>query len=110
MINVYIYVNNQRNAKELVMDLLESRLLAHASIDKDNDSFTRRGNQIIQEENYVITGQTKALLFTELVKAVDHLTKGTAKIYSVPITQCNLPFENLIRDNTKALNLEEHGK
>lgn len=110
MVNVHIYVNNKRNAKALVMQLLDKRLVAHASIDQDNASFTRRGDEIIQEVNYVITGQTKALLFNELVQVVDTFTNGSAKIYSLPITQCNIPFEVLIRDTTKPVDIDKNGK
>jgi uncharacterized protein involved in tolerance to divalent cations len=101
MVNIYIYVDSRKNARDMVIKLMEKKLLAHASIDKDNESFIRKDGKILEEENYVITAQTKALLFNEVVGYVAHLAGDTVKIFSVPITQCNKSFEERIRENTK---------
>ena len=60
MINVSIYIDSQKNAVQLVKELMEEDLLAHASIDRDNSSFYKIEGKIKEQIKYVITGQTKA--------------------------------------------------
>ncbi len=103
MINVYVYLDSQKDARQLVMGLMESDLIAHASIDKDNHSFIKVGNQITEQTNYVITGQSKALLFNDIVKYVEAHGKENIKIFSLPVTQCNENFSEIIRTSTKKI-------
>lgn len=101
MINIYIYLESQKDAKQLVMGMMEEGLLAHASIDKDNHSFIKIDGKVKEETNFVITGQTKALLFTEILNYISKHQIENIKIYSLPITQCNENFAEIIRNNTK---------
>lgn len=103
MINVYIYIENESDAKHLAVELLEAQLVAHASIDMDNYSYIRVNDSIKEQVNFVITAQTKALLFNEIVAFVEKGRKERIKIYSLPITQCNDNFSELIRENTKKI-------
>lgn len=100
MINVYIYLDSQKDAKELVLALMDKELLAHASIDKDNHSFLKIDGKIVEQSNFVITGQTKALLFNPIINYIDELGIENTKVYSLPITQCNDNFGEIIRKNT----------
>ena len=100
MINVYIYLDSQKDAKELVLSLMEKELLAHASIDKDNHSFLKINGKIVEQSNFVITGQTKALLFNPIINFIQELGIENTKVYSLPITQCNDNFGEIIRMNT----------
>jgi len=103
MINVYIYLDSQKDVHQLVTGLMDQDLVAHASIDKDNHSFIKSDGKIMEQTNFVITGQSKALLFDEIVKYVEGHTKESVKIYSLPITQCNENFSDIIRNNTKKI-------
>ncbi len=100
MINVYIYLDSQKDAHQLVTGLMEKELLAHASIDKDNHSFIKIDGKITEESNFVITGQTKALLFTHIIEFIEKCGIENTKIYSLPITQCNENFAEIIRNST----------
>lgn len=100
MINVYIYLDSQKDARELVKGLMKKELLAHASIDKDNHSFLKINGKIIEQSNFVITGQSKALLFNHILDFIDKEGFENTKIYSLPITQCNENFGEIIRKNT----------
>lgn len=100
MINVYIYLDSQKDARELVTGLMEKELLAHASIDKDNHSFLKINGKISEQSNFVITGQTKALLFDRILDFIDKRGIENTKVYSLPITQCNENFGEIIRKNT----------
>lgn len=103
MINVLIYLDSQKDAKQLVKELMEAGLLAHASIDKDNHSFFIIDGKIEEQINHIITGQTKALLFNQIQTYI--LNKGieNAKVYSLPITQCNENFADTIRNNSQKI-------
>lgn len=100
MINVYIYLDSQEDARELTYNLIDKGLFAHASIDKDNHSIQKTGDKITEQTYFVITGQTKALLFNSILYHVKQQGIENAKIYSVPITQCNETFGEMIRNNT----------
>ncbi|MDP1800415.1 MAG: divalent cation tolerance protein CutA [Bacteroidota bacterium] len=100
MINVYIYVDFQKDARQLVTGLMEKDLLAHASIDKDNHSILKVDGKITEQANFVITGQTKAMLFKDILDFIEKKGFDHTKVYSVPITQCNENFGEIIRNNT----------
>lgn len=100
MINVYIYLDSKKDAKELVVGLMEDNLLAHASIDKDNYTYIKIDGKIHEQTNFVITGQTKALLFNHILKYISDKGIENTKVYSLPITQCNENFGDIIRNNT----------
>lgn len=101
MITVYIYLNSEENCENLVTELLKTKLVAHASIDKDNNSMRVKNGVVTKELLYVITAQTRALLFTEIVQLVKLRINGETKVYSLPLTQCNESFSEFIRQHTK---------
>jgi uncharacterized protein involved in tolerance to divalent cations len=100
MINIYIHLDSQKDARSLVTALIERNLLAHASIGKDNHSMQKVEGAITERTNYVITGQTKALLFNQIISFIDSQGVENCNVYSVPITQTNKNFGEIIRDNT----------
>ncbi|MDF2449733.1 MAG: CutA1 divalent ion tolerance protein [Bacteroidota bacterium] len=100
MINVYILIDSQHDARQLTKGLMEAKLVAHASIDKDNHSFNIEDGELVEKTNFVITGQTKALLFNKILEYIHTHSSGNIKVYSVPITQCNENFGEIIRQNT----------
>jgi len=100
MINVHIYLDSRKDAKNLVKGLIEKDLVAHASIDKDNSSFTKLNGKVTEQTNFVITAQTKALLFTNILEFISQQGLENTKVYSIPITQCNENFGEIIRKNT----------
>ena len=101
MVNVYIYLENESAAKKAALGLLEADLAAHVSIDKDNHSFMKKEGKVIKEVSYVLTLQTKALLFDKIVDYIQIHFGMEIKIYSLPITQCNTAFSEVIRHHTK---------
>lgn len=103
MINIYIYLDNQKDAKRIVEDLFEQQLVAHAAIDFNNSSFWFEDGKIKEKENCLITAQTKALLFDEVAYYLSNKVKSDVKFYSMPITQTNLSFGDYIRNNTRKI-------
>ena len=103
MINVYIYIDSQKDAAQLVKELMDKDLLAHASIDRDNHSFFKIDGKIQEQISYIITGQTKALLFNSILAYIENKGLENAKVYSVPITQCNENFGDSIRNQTQKI-------
>lgn len=103
MINLYIYLDSEKTAQEIAVSLMDNDLAAHASIDKDNNSFVKVNGQVIKENIYVLTLQTKALLFDKIVKFTMSKCGDGIKIYSLPITQCNETFADAIRNNTERI-------
>ncbi|MBL7931023.1 MAG: divalent cation tolerance protein CutA [Bacteroidia bacterium] len=103
MVNIHIYLESEKDAKKVVESLMEAGLMAHASIDKDNHSFMKTDQGIVEHTNYVITGQTKALLFDQVLKSLEKSGHGSMKVFSTPITQCNEAFSEIIRENTNQI-------
>lgn len=103
MINVCIYLDRNEDAINLVNILLKNGLAAHGSIDVDNQSYFNVDGTVIQKANFVLTLQTKALLFSKIEDVVINTLGNTIKIYSFPITQCNNAFSETIRLNTEKI-------
>ncbi len=100
MISMYFYLDKSHDAEELVIDLLKKGLVAHASIDLNNNSMTMEKGKIKRQVCSLITAQTKALLFNKISEFLTNKYKNHIKIYSAPIAQCNEVFSELIRKNT----------
>jgi uncharacterized protein involved in tolerance to divalent cations len=103
MVNVIIYLQNLNEAKELISELLLEGLVAHASIDHENDSYKLVDGAVTKEVNFVITAQTKALLFSEIDSLIKKKLGDQVPIYSLPITQANDSFDRWIRANTRKI-------
>lgn len=97
---MYFYLDKSNDAEELVIDLLKKGLVAHASIDLNNNSMTMEKGKIKRQLCSLITAQTKALLFNKISEFLTNKYKNHIKIYSAPIAQCNEVFSELIRKNT----------
>lgn len=100
MISMYFYLDKTHDAEELAVDLLQRGLVAHASIDLNNNSLTMENGAIKKQECSLITAQSKALLFNKISEFLTSKYKNHIKTYSAPIAQCNEVFSDLIRTNT----------
>lgn len=103
MVNVYLYVQLETEARGLAAELLKKQLVAHISIDYNNHVYTESEGTVKEEVTCLLTAQTKALLFEEITALVNNKLPGQVKIYSAPITQCNRHFSETIRTRTKAV-------
>lgn len=100
MVNVVIYLEKNHDAKYLVETLLKTKLIASASIDVNNASY-QLVNDVCKENIYtVITVQSKALLFSEIVAHVESIAGKETPIYSTPIVGSNKTFDNIIKSKT----------
>jgi len=100
MINVIIYLPAKHDPVQLVANLLEQKLIANASIDKDNVSYRFDGSSINAVVETVITAQTKAMLFSQIDTLVKEKHGDNVPVFSQPITQTNPSFDALIRNHT----------
>jgi uncharacterized protein involved in tolerance to divalent cations len=103
MINVYIAHPSDRVAKQLAEELLKNKLVARLSIDYNNHVFEIDNEEITERSISLITAQTRALLFQEVVNFVHARYSMAIPIYSVPITQGNEELTHLIREKTKKI-------
>ena len=103
MVNVIIYLNKENEAKELISVLLKSELVANASLDVKNVSYRLEKGSLIASSHAVITAQTKAMLFSEIEAYIKNIYGELLPIYSLPITQANNSFDDLIRNHTKKI-------
>jgi uncharacterized protein involved in tolerance to divalent cations len=101
MINVYLYLDNNKDAQELAKALLKAKLVGHVSIDSNNKTLLNVDGHVIEQISSLITAQTKAMLFNSILDYVSTNYHDTIKIFSVPITQCNDVFGNIIREETE---------
>ncbi|MBK8845507.1 MAG: divalent cation tolerance protein CutA [Bacteroidetes bacterium] len=103
MVNIIIYLNKNDSAMELVKFLLEEKLIASATIDENNISY-KLENKVFSEEIFtVITAQTKSLLFSDIVKAVETKAGKNISIISTPIVGSNGIFDDTVRTKTIAI-------
>lgn len=93
MVNIIIYLEKEHNAKELVEHLLSEKLIASASIDQNNISYELENNNFSEKVYSVITAQSKALLFNEVVNAVTNKIGYELPINSIPIVASNKLFD-----------------
>ena len=100
MVNVIIYLKKEHDAKEVVKFLLEKKLIASASIDENNVSYKFEDNQFLEVVYSVITSQSKSLLFSEIVKALEAKTGEDTAIISTPIVASNKIFDDTIKSHT----------
>ncbi|MFT5713508.1 MAG: hypothetical protein ACI9WT_000043 [Flavobacterium sp.] len=94
MINVTIYLKKEHNAKELIQSLLKDKLIASASIDKNNISYNLKEDVLSEEVFDVITALSKASLFNAILAAVEKNIGVETTINSTPIVGSNRLFEN----------------
>jgi uncharacterized protein involved in tolerance to divalent cations len=100
MINVIIHLKTKHNSKELIKHLLSEKLIASASIDENNISY-KMVEGILNEEVYnVITAQTKALLFNDIVETVEGKLGERIAINSTPIVGSSGYFYDTIETKT----------
>ena len=100
MVNIIIYLKKEHKAKELVKFLLSEKLIAAASIDENNISYKLDKGMFSEEVFSVITAQSKSLLFTEIVKAVESKLGEQTPINSTPIVGSNKTFDDAIKTKT----------
>lgn len=100
MVNIVIYLKKEHNAKELVHLLLSERLIAYASIDENNISYLWNEIGITEEVYTVITAQSKALLFNEIVKSVEAKIGENTPINATPIVGSNRIFDQTVKSKT----------
>jgi uncharacterized protein involved in tolerance to divalent cations len=100
MINVIIYLRQNQNPREIVNFLLMKKLIASASFDENNVSYKMVDNTIVEEVYTVVTSQSKALLFDDIVTAVEDRIGEKVAIISVPIVGANGFFNDTIKKRT----------
>lgn len=101
MVNIIVYLEEKDKAEELIVELLELRLIANASVDEKNEQYEMHEGTIRKRTYNVITMQTKSLLFREICNMIEAKYGESARITSTPIVSANLKFEEQIRSETK---------
>ena len=107
MIQLHIYIKGDKAAELLAQELLTQKLVAHVSIDYNNQSFLASSTGIVREVNCLLTAQTRALLFPNVLDLVKTHEEDQIKLYSTPIAQCNEVFFDLIQQGTLVLNTSQ---
>ncbi|MFN8438652.1 MAG: hypothetical protein U0V72_13615 [Cytophagales bacterium] len=100
MINIMIYFEQLEEAQMLINELLNASLIANASIDSNNISYMLKDGEIQTKIYAVVTAQTKNLLFTQIEHIVAEKFGDRVLMYSLPITNANIYFDQQIRNKT----------
>ena len=80
--------------------MIDEKLITSDSIDENNLSYKLENDQFSEVVYSVITSQSKSLLFSEIVKALEAKTGEDTAIISTPIVASNKIFDDTIRSNT----------
>jgi hypothetical protein len=83
-----------------VKQLLSEKLIASASIDENNVSYEIEKDELIERVYSVITAQSKALLFNEVVNAVKKIIGQDVPIVVIPIVASTKTFDFKIKSKT----------
>lgn len=103
MVNVVIYLKKHHDVNTLVNHLLVEKLIATASIDENNVMY-KIEDGVLKEELYtVVTSQSKALLFNQIVIEVENIIGEETPIHSTPIVAINKVFDESIRSKTLSI-------
>jgi len=100
MVNLVIYLKKEFDPVGLVEKLLNTQLIASASIDQNNESFTMQDGILSKEIYNVITAQTKSLLFTKIAKMIEGEFGPGVPVNATPIVVSNKIFDELLRSRT----------
>ncbi len=100
MVNIIIHLKKEQKAKELVKHLLSEKLIGAASIDVNNTSYEMEADVCVEKMFSVITAQSKALLFNDIVDAVKDYIGEDVPINATPIVATNKIFDSKIRNKT----------
>ena len=100
MVDVIIYLKSEHNPRDLVTHLLSEKLIASASIDENNIRFIMQNGVLLEEMFNVITSQSKALLFDNIVIEVERKIGEQVAIYSIPIVGANGFFQDTLKTKT----------
>lgn len=103
MINIVFYLKKEHDPIVLVEKLFRLELIASASIDQDNCTYTMEDGKLVRTVRSVITAQTKSLLFAEISKIVEEDYGVDIPINSLPIVLSNKMFDSTIRLKTRAV-------
>jgi len=102
VVNIIVYLEQEEaNLEPLIFELLESKLIANASVDAKNIQYEMVNNTIHKKTYSVLTFQTKSLLFRDVCKLIEKRYGDHTRITSTPIVSANLKFEEQIRSETK---------
>ncbi len=100
MVNITIYLKKEYDAKEIVMFLLEKKLIASFTLDINNVSYKLENGVLTELVYNVITSQSKSLLFNDILKALESKTGEETLVISTPIVGSSKVFDELIKRNT----------
>lgn len=100
MVNIVIYLKEKYDAKDVVKSLLKEKLIASASIDLNNVSYTLENDELIENVYTVITVQSKSLLFSEIVNFIENKFEEQILINSIPIIGSNTVFNDFVAGKT----------
>ncbi len=100
MVNVIIHLKQNNFAENLAKEIVAAGLAAGASIDVNNGHFVKEEGEVVKTAHTVLTLQSKALLFSEIVTFVENYVGEEVPIYTVHITQSNARFHEFIRNRT----------
>ena len=100
MVTIIIYLKIEHNTQALVEHLLTSKLIAAATIDLNNVWYKMQPDQLVTESKNVISAQSKALLFNDVVTAVEKYIGNEVAINSTPIVASNRIFDSYIKSQT----------
>lgn len=100
MVNVRIYLKKEHDAKELIHYLLQSRLVASASVEENVMLHKWDRGELKTEVHSVIIAHSKSLLFNAIVQAVEDRVGEGILICSIPIVSSSRFYDEAVRAGT----------
>lgn len=103
MILLHVVVKTSEIAEEIARALLKEKLIVSATIIPGTKSFysSHEEGEIIQSEESLLFGKTKALFFDAIDKLIrEKYPDNLPLIYSVPIVNMNWELTEKLNNNT----------
>lgn len=100
MIILNIVVSDQEVGEQLIKVLLADKYAVSVQMDEEKQHLAKAGSALQIRESFKISFITKALLYKEIESKVYAFLGDKLKmIYSIPISQMNEGYADLLREN-----------
>ncbi len=104
MVLIYVITNNLGQAKTVCQELLKKRLANSVNILPAIQTFKWENDEVMEDHDCIVLIKTKALLYSRIEELICNvLEREDPAIFSMPMTQINHPYQDLLREDTIAV-------
>ena len=101
MVLIYVITKDQSQARDLGRSLIQERLTNSANVIPRIETLRWSEDEVINTTETILLIKTKALLYSRIENFVKRfMDSDSVNMFSMPITQINPPFRDLLIEST----------